>query len=74
MEGHCVSVIDAPLIVSRDERHPILSLDEWSRWCRIQPDMHWKDGFSAKECAKAWFRSGHPAVPTELTALFGLHP
>jgi hypothetical protein len=30
---------------------------------------HWQDGRSAKELAKAWFRSGEPALPTELSKL-----
>jgi hypothetical protein len=28
-------------------------------------DAQWKDGFSAKEQAKAWLRTGRPAVPEE---------
>ena len=61
-------------IISRDGKHRIQSLEDWRLWCRPQPDKHWKDGFSAKECAKAWFRTGRPAVPAELLLLFDTHP
>jgi hypothetical protein len=31
----------------------------------------WKDGYSAKEQAKAWLRPGKPAVPVELWSALG---
>lgn len=36
--------------------------------------MQWKDGRSAKECAKAWLRGGVPSVPGEILALLNTHP
>lgn len=35
--------------------------------------LHWKDGGSAKECARAWM-SGGPRMPTELAAMLAKHP
>ena len=61
-------------ILSRDGHHRIESVADWGIRCRPQSDKHWKDGFSAKECAKAWFRHTQPSVPAELHALFELHP
>lgn len=47
-------------------------------WFRLAPPkkrkQHWKDGRSAKELAKAWFRMGDPNVPEEIEALFKSHP
>jgi hypothetical protein len=44
------------------------------RWFDLAPPKrgakHWKDGRSAKELAKAWFRHGSPAVPEEVVQLF----
>jgi Domain of unknown function (DUF6946)/Family of unknown function (DUF6308) len=43
-------------------------------WFRLAPPAggvgQWKDGRSAKEAAKAWFRDGTPKVPVELADLF----
>jgi hypothetical protein len=36
--------------------------------------VQWKDGRSAKELAKAWFRTGKAEMPTELTALLDSCP
>ncbi len=53
---------------------PIETLDEWSVRGGPQQSYQWRDGRSAKECARAWLRTGSPAVPAELTSLFDSHP
>jgi len=44
-------------------------------WFRLAPpakgEAQWKDGRSAKEQAKAWFRTGVARLPDELAALLG---
>lgn len=53
----------------------IRSVEEW--FVAAPPkarDRQWKDGFSAKELAKAWFRTGVAAVPVELATLMETNP
>lgn len=52
---------------------PILSLTDWAALGGPQSATQWRDGRSAKECARAWLRTGQPAVPAELAALFASH-
>ncbi|MFZ4580839.1 MAG: DUF6946 family protein, partial [Myxococcota bacterium] len=54
-------------------RVPIRDLEDWRRYAGPQRQYQWKDGHSAKECAKAWLRTGSPQVPQELVALFDTH-
>lgn len=49
------------------DREEIVDLDPW--FAHAPPEKgaaQWKDGYSAKEQAKAWLRSGTPIVPEEL--------
>jgi hypothetical protein len=49
------------------DREEIVDLDSW--FTHAPPEKRerdWRDGYSAKEQAKAWLRSGSPAVPDEL--------
>ena len=67
----CRTVHEVPLLVESANGRPIHSVEDW--FVESPPkgkDKQWKDGFSAKECAKAWFRRSLAAVPEELTALF----
>jgi Domain of unknown function (DUF6946) len=49
------------------DRVEITDLDSWFRHAPPEEgEAQWKDGYSAKEQAKAWLRSGAPAVPDEL--------
>lgn len=41
----------------------------WVDWPRPKRASQWKDGRSAMEAAKAWFRTGAPSCPAELLAL-----
>ena len=51
------------------------SVDEWFTACPPKGGAkQWKDGYSAKESAKAWFREGHLALPPELQALMSSTP
>jgi hypothetical protein len=50
--------------------HNIRSVDDWFKFA--PPKMgarHWKDGRSAKELARSWFREGHASPPQELREL-----
>jgi hypothetical protein len=52
----------------------IASVDDWLTQCPPKRGLeHWVDGRSAKELAKAWFRTGVAAVPEELVRLFDSH-
>lgn len=52
----------------------VYSVEEWSRACPPKGgEKHWKDGYSAKESAKAWFREGHVTLPRELASLLESH-
>lgn len=61
----------AGLEIMSVDRQKIFSVEDWFETCPPKKrDAHWKDGYSAKEAAKSWFRHGEPRVPSELTALF----
>ena len=61
-------------IRSRDGKH-ITGVDEWFAYAPPAGGAkHWKDGRSAKELAKAWFRTGEARMPDELVALLESHP
>jgi len=67
--------IMTPISIQSDNNSPIHSVDEWFRFAPPKGgEKQWKDGRSAKELAKAWFRSQKPKVPEELEALFESHP
>ncbi len=53
----------------------IFSVEDWFQHCppKKKGSEHWVDGRSAKELAKAWFRTGVAAVPEELTRLIRSH-
>lgn len=49
------------------DREEICDLHSWFRHAPPEKrERDWRDGYSAKEQAKAWLRSGSPAVPDEL--------
>lgn len=56
------------------DRVEILDLDSWFAHAPPEKGLaQWKDGYSAKEQAKAWLRPGSPALPDELrSAIVGL--
>ena len=45
----------------------------WEEWTRPKRDYQWKEGRSAMELAKSWFRNGTPAPPQELLGLLNAH-
>ena len=54
---------------------PINSVEDWFRLAPPKRgERQWKDGRSAKELAKAFFRDDSPRLPSELQALFAAHP
>lgn len=49
------------------DRQEISDLSSWFRHAPPEKgEAQWRDGYSAKEQAKAWLRSGSPAVPEEM--------
>jgi hypothetical protein len=54
-------------IVNRKDR-PIRSVDQWGVLAKPAQDLHWQDGRSAKELAKAWFDGSGPAALAKLLA------
>jgi hypothetical protein len=65
---------DEPFVLLGDGGS-ITSVEEWrERGAPAGRDLHWVDGRSAKELAKAWCASGAVAVPADLSALFASHP
>jgi hypothetical protein len=51
------------------DREEIVDLDSWLLHAPPEKGAaQWKDGYSAKEQAKAWLRSGTPRMPDELWA------
>ena len=64
-----------PLDLHNQDGQPIATVEDWFRLALpARGALRWNDGRSAKETAKAWLRSGVPAVPTELSALLDSHP
>jgi hypothetical protein len=61
--------------LSRDG-HQIGSVDQWFEFARPRGGRHhWRDGYSAKELAKAWCAvDGRPEAPVELAALLRTIP
>jgi hypothetical protein len=59
--------MEGPLIVNRHER-PIRSVRAWGVFAKPASPVHWQDGRSAKELAKAWIDGSGPAALTELLA------
>jgi hypothetical protein len=52
----------------------IVSIEDWLKHCPPKRGLeHWVDGRSAKELAKAWFRTGVAAVPEELKRVLDSH-
>lgn len=53
----------------------ITTLEEWLQYAPPKKrEEHWKDYRSAKENARAWLRTGEPAMPQELAALMESRP
>src|SRR5438105_1856097 len=49
------------------DNEEIHTLDAWFEHAPPENGLaQWKDGYSAKEQAKAWLRPGQPSIPTEL--------
>jgi hypothetical protein len=56
-----------PVRLFAPDRQEIHDLDSWLAHAPPEKGLaQWRDGYSAKEHAKAWLRSGFPAVPREL--------
>ena len=63
------------LTIQNGNSEKISSVKEWFEYAPPKDkERHWKDDRSAKELAKAWFRTGEARVPEELQALFKSHP
>lgn len=74
-EGLCCreSTRSEPVVLST-ERVAVYSVDEWFAACPPKGgEKQWKDGYSAKESAKAWFREGRLVLPREIGSLLASH-
>src|SRR5258705_13533427 len=72
--GCCRDEPKADPVVLSVENVAIYSVEEWQKSCPPKGgDKQWKDGYSAKESAKAWFREGHLTLPRELGSLLESH-
>ena len=59
------------LTLTRPDSTPITT---WEEWSRPKLDYHWKEGRSAMELAKSWFRNDALFPPQELSSLLHSHP
>ena len=57
--------------LSKNGGVPIMS---WQEWTPPKKEYQWKEGRSAMELTKAWFRDSVPAPPKELLALLDSDP
>ena len=46
-------------------KRPLTSIDDWHRFALPKREVHWKDGRSAKECARAWIAAA-PRIPPDI--------
>lgn len=49
------------------------SIERWQDWERPKKAYHWKDGRSAMEVAKSWFRNSIAAPPVEIVRMLTDH-
>jgi hypothetical protein len=66
-ESATILAVPGPLIVNRREQ-PIRSVEEWGVLAKPASPVHWQDGRSAKELAKAWIDGTGPDVLGKLLA------
>ena len=55
--------------------HRLISIDDWHRFAAPKRDIHWKDGRSAKENARAWIEAApdlQPDIARTLAACSGI--
>jgi Domain of unknown function (DUF6946) len=70
----CRAETKADSVVLSVDNVAIYSVEEWEHSCPPKGgDKQWKDSYSAKESAKAWFREGHLTLPRELGSLLESH-
>ncbi|HEY3383474.1 MAG TPA: hypothetical protein VGK32_17030 [Vicinamibacterales bacterium] len=50
--------------------HTIASIEDWHRYAPPKRNIHWAEGHSAFELARAWCGTGTAAMPDDLRALF----
>ena len=63
------------VIIKSNNGKVITNIDDWFSFSPpAKGAVQWKDGRSAKELAKAWFRTGQPQMPEELVLLLESHP
>lgn len=63
------------MIILNQARQTINSLDEWFKLAPpAKGELHWKDGRSAKELAKAWMSNSGPKMPSDLSEILLSQP
>ena len=55
-------ITDSPGYVHIGNRR-LTSIDDWHRFAPPKREVHWKDGRSAKECARAWMAAASRMQP-----------
>ena len=55
--------------VHKDDR-PLTTIDQWRRFASPKRDIHWKDGRSAKENARAWIDAA-PSLQPDIAHVLG---
>ncbi|WP_134703794.1 hypothetical protein [Ammoniphilus sp. YIM 78166] len=61
------------MIIKSSEGKLIDSIEAWLQYSPPAKKTQWQDGRSAKEFAKAWFRTGKAHLPDELLTLLESH-
>jgi len=70
----CRTTTKSEPVVLSINRVAVYSVEDWFQACPPKGgEKQWKDGYSAKESAKAWFRRGHLTLPRELASLLESH-
>lgn len=64
----------ANLIITNSNNQVITSVKEWEKLAPPQSAIQWQDGHSAKELAKAFFRTKNAMIPKEIETFFNGHP
>jgi hypothetical protein len=52
----------------------ILTLEDWEKHAGPKSKIHWKDGRSAKESARAWLEVSNPVLPAEIARTLATNP
>src|SRR5688572_31607928 len=61
--------------IVNERTSPARQITRWEDWSQpAQPDLHWVEGRSAMELARAFFRSGIPCLPPVIDTVLRSNP